>query len=59
MVFRKIAARPVPVANLGEITFATSRPHRHLAATWRRGEGTGRPKLVWKLINVQNNRGAA
>jgi hypothetical protein len=59
MIFRKIAARPVLAAGLNKAAFATIPPRRRLAATWRRDEATGRVKLVWKLIDIQDNGGAA
>jgi hypothetical protein len=59
MIFRKFAARPVPATSLTPAAFAAIPPHRRLAVTWRRDEGTGRMKLVWKLIDIQDKGRAA
>jgi hypothetical protein len=59
MIFRKIAARLVPATRLKNVGFTPIPPHRRLVATWRRDEGTGRLKLVWKLIEIQDNGRAA
>jgi hypothetical protein len=56
MIFRKIAAWLAPGVRLKP---AAIPPHRRLVATWRRDAGTGRVKLVWKLIDVQDNGGTA
>jgi hypothetical protein len=59
MIFRKSAARLAPATGLNEAAFATITPHRRLIAAWRRDEDTGRLKIVWKLIDIQDKRRGA
>ncbi len=56
MIFRNFTVRPAPAIGLNEVAFATIPPRRRLIASWRRDEDTGHLKLVWTLIDLQNNK---